>query len=365
MSKNTEKIITFTEQEKQMIIHSYLLPEGATEVEIDTFINVCEKYGFDPLQKDVIFTKFESKNYKKVSYIVTKDAWLKHAQRQSNFAHLLKGVVYENDAFEIDFIEGTIKHKATANRGNIVGAWALLKTKDGDTHVENVNFAEYYQALSGLNKSGKPNVWDTIPSKMIEKTAISNVIKNVYPLGIMFRGEEEIEMTSEMIYEPNNDKKLYPAQTIETIEQKPQTVDKDATETETSVQKNVAEPKREEVTNNEPSSEEVATKPTENVEIVESIEKAGTSEELPSQEANKEPSVEEDVYEFLTKVNRTSATGITTTVVTAQTSKGQVKLNAIDEFYTAFDGFVQGDKFRCTFETRFHTLKFVTSLERI
>ncbi|MGN4128123.1 recombinase RecT [Lysinibacillus sphaericus] len=377
----SQKLISFTEKERQMIIHSVLLPKGAVDVEVDVFIDVCEKYGFDPLQKDIIFQRYESKGTPTVSYMVTKDAWFKHAKRQKGFKNILKGVVHEGDHFEVDVMNETVIHKFGAKRGNIIGAWALMRTDDVN-YIEFVNFNEYYQAFRG--KSGKSNLWDTMPSAMITKTAIINVIKNAYPLGIQFRGDEEME---DIELEDSVNNAQPPVQGVQTgvqeetqiVQQMQQQMYQQAPEQKWDVAEPVQTPgpneetvvQEEVATVNEPVSANtqlnVAYEEQQNgaVQNVQQLQ-GETSVQTQAENQPIQPTIPAGAFKFVTKVVRQSTqTGQPTTAVTAENENGRTTLYAINDLLNAFDGFVDGDLFKCETEMLFGTLCFVRSLEKI
>lgn len=381
----TEKLLTFTEKERQMIIYSVLYPKNATDVEIDVFIDVCEKYGFDPLQGDIIFNRYEGKAGATVSYIVVKDAWLKHAKRQSDFVSVQAKAVYENDTFKMNFVEGTVEHSITANRGQITGAWARLITNDGE-YVEFVNFEEFYNAFSGKANGKGANIWDRVPSKMIEKTAYIHLIKNHYPLGIMFRGEEEIEQQfyNEPTVDANADKSVS-SEAIQAINEQLKQLKEEPTTTPAAEPQNqpvtIEGDKQEEVTDKPVgvnpqevvttvTENPIETKPTEEAQqevttLFENKEQATESIETTIKNEDSEP-VDPNLFVFLKKVVRASnGTATPTTVVTAENLDGQVTLCATGEMFNAFDGFIEGDKFKAEIEVLHMTVKFVRSLERV
>lgn len=185
----TQKLIEFSQEQKSLIWATKLQPNRATEVEANVFIQVCEEYGLNPLLGDIAFQKFETKWGPRVSYLITRDARLKHAMRQDDFLNCFSGVVREGDHFEVDVAEGVPIHKFGSKRGQIIGAWAVVKTKTRGNTVVFPDFAEYYKALSEKNP-----VWKSMPSAMIEKVAQSQALSRTFPLGIAFASEDEIVM---------------------------------------------------------------------------------------------------------------------------------------------------------------------------
>lgn len=182
-----EKQITFTEEEKSLIWSTKIAPANGTPDDALVFVNVCEEYGLNPLQGDIVFQRYETKYGPKVSYIVTRDGLLKHAHKQSNFISLNTGVVRENDHFKFDVKEEVVEHSFGAKRGKVIGAWTVLKTKIKGNIMVFADYEEYKGALGEKN-----NLWLKMPSAMIEKVAQSRAIRLAFPLGIDFRSEDEI-----------------------------------------------------------------------------------------------------------------------------------------------------------------------------
>lgn len=205
----TTKAIEFPNEQKSIIWSTKLVPAKATEQEAQAFIAVCEEYGLNPLLGDITFQKFETKYGPRVSYLISRDARLKHAMRQDDFVNILSGVVKEGDHFEVDAINGIPIHKFGPKRGKIVGAWCVVKTKTRGNTIVFPDFTEYQAALSPKN-----SLWNTMPSAMIEKVAHSQALSRTFPLGVIFASEEEMPLES--IPESNE-----PAVQLTEEEQKP------------------------------------------------------------------------------------------------------------------------------------------------
>lgn len=189
----TTKLIQFTQEQKSLIWQTKVSPNNGDEAETKAFIEVCEEYGLNPLLGDITFSKFETKYGPKVSYLISRDAYLKYAMRQDDFKNILSGVVKEGDLFELDVVEGVPKHKFGEKRGKIIGAWAVVKSKSRGNTVTFADFDEYYQARNSKNP-----VWRDMPSAMIEKVAQSTALRRTFPLGVMFSGEEEVGAVNEV-----------------------------------------------------------------------------------------------------------------------------------------------------------------------
>ena len=99
-----------------------------------------------------------------------RDGFLSYAQRNPNFAGIRSCDVCSNDLFELDIINPAnnvhkINHK---DRGQLLGAYAIVFRKDGEPTISYVNFSEYNRG-SGA--------WKTHPAAMIKKVAETQALK--------------------------------------------------------------------------------------------------------------------------------------------------------------------------------------------
>jgi phage recombination protein Bet len=178
--------ITFT-QENLELIKKTCVPAKANDEHIDLFIYVCQKYGLDPLTKEIVLDIRENTKTgeKKAVIITTRDGYLKAAMQDPAYNGVNGGVIRENDTFEVDPIAGILKHSFGVKRGKIVAAWAVAKAKNRDPIICTADFSEYYEANS------KSYVWQDYPSAMIQKVAEIMAMKRQFNItGLV--GEEEI-----------------------------------------------------------------------------------------------------------------------------------------------------------------------------
>lgn len=181
------KVIEFTTEEKSLIWTTKVAFTGATSQDAEAFVMVCEEYGLNPLTGDIVFQRYVTKTGPKVSYTVTRDGYLKHVYRQNDFVSINAGVVRQGDHFKFDLKNEIVEHDFNAERGPVIGAWAVLKTKNRGNIMDFADYNEYKEALGGKN-----NLWFKMPSAMIKKVAQSTVIRMAFPLGVDFHSEDEI-----------------------------------------------------------------------------------------------------------------------------------------------------------------------------
>ncbi|QUW23388.1 recombinase RecT [Sporosarcina sp. Marseille-Q4063] len=188
-----EKVLTFTNGQKSLIWNRFVQPANGTQEEANHFIEVCETFGLNPLLGDIVFQRYETRNGPNTSFITTRDGLLRVATTQEGYVGPPNAnVVREGDTFEFIPSEGSVRHEFGQKRGSILGAYAVMHHKRFRPVAVFVDFQEYFQANSGeLNSKYKnKNVWDKMPSAMIQKIAEVFVLRRQFPLGGLYTREE-------------------------------------------------------------------------------------------------------------------------------------------------------------------------------
>lgn len=141
------------------------IAKGASDHQLAMFLTLAGKYGLDPFAKEIYLANIGGTP----TIIVGRDGYLKIAQRDPNFQGINSGVVRSTDEFEIDTLDGKVIHRPNfAERGKIVGAWAIVYHKERKPAVIFADFDEY---------NSKSGPWVKYPSAMIEKVAQSRALK--------------------------------------------------------------------------------------------------------------------------------------------------------------------------------------------
>nr|WP_246880531.1 RecT family recombinase [Sporosarcina sp. 6E9] len=176
-----------------MIWNRFVQPAKGTQEEANHFIEVCETFGLNPLLGDIVFQRYETKNGPNTSFITTRDGLLRVATTQEGYVGPPNAnVVREGDTFEFIPSEGSVRHEFGQKRGPILGAYAVMHHKRFRPVAVFVDFQEYFQANSGEINSryNNKNVWDKMPSAMIQKIAEVFVLRRQFPLGGLYTREE-------------------------------------------------------------------------------------------------------------------------------------------------------------------------------
>lgn len=154
--------------------------KGATADELVIFFNVAKHYGLDPFLKEIICIVSEYGGKRSFTMAVPRDGYLGYAQRQSTFKGVKSASVKQNDDFELDVFNGTVKHKIKAgDRGKLVGAWALVEIEGRNPILYYANLEDYLpvQTFYKDNNPKSRGAWDTHPAAMIEKVAQARALK--------------------------------------------------------------------------------------------------------------------------------------------------------------------------------------------
>lgn len=183
--------------QKQLQVIKDHVAKNATDEELQYFIHLARRYRLDPFLHQIWFVKYPDKKGGYHKYIKTaRDGYLIIAQRHPDFQGISSMVVKENDDFEFDMENYSIKHKfGKGKRGSIVGAWAIVRRKG---HMPYVFFADYDEYKS------EKDIWKNYPSAMIQKVAEENALKRAFEITGLVTEESMGKSESEFGYEDTN-----------------------------------------------------------------------------------------------------------------------------------------------------------------
>lgn len=177
--------------------------KGATTSELMMFLSVANKYDLDPFLHEIYYVKMGEGEKEQGTIMTSRDGYAKIAKREQDFLKCQSMEVRENDKFNMSFSFGeltNIEHSFShMDRGKIVGAYAVLKTKSGNDLATYVTRDEY--------DTGK-SAWKKYKSAMIKKVAENEVYKKFADVNGLSAFES---MPSDFTLETNED-------TVESLE---------------------------------------------------------------------------------------------------------------------------------------------------
>src|SRR6056297_2094312 len=180
MSNNNQVIdikeskIDFTPKEIETIRRT--VAEKATDDEFRMFMHLAKSYGLDPFNGEIFFWKMNGKP----TIMTSRDGYLKIADSHPAYDGLVSDVVRANDVFKRE--RDNINHEYGADRGDIIGAYALVYRKDRRYPV--YAFASFKEYNAGTR------VWAKYPSAMILKVAESMALKRAFTVSGLVSREE-------------------------------------------------------------------------------------------------------------------------------------------------------------------------------
>ena len=172
-SRNKE-LISFTQKEVETIKRT--VANDANTDELRMFLHIAKTYGLDPFNKEIFFWKIKGKP----TIMTSRDGYLKIADRHEEYNGLVSDVVRENDKFRRK-AQG-IDHEYGTNRGDIIGAYALVYRKDREYPI--YVFSPFQEYFAGTR------VWSQYPSAMILKVAESMALKRAFTVSGLVTAEE-------------------------------------------------------------------------------------------------------------------------------------------------------------------------------
>lgn len=168
--------LEYTQEQIETIRNT--VAKGANENELSMFLHICERYGLDPFLKEIFYSP-EMK-----TIMTSRDGYLKIAQRDNKFRGIKSAAVHENDNFLMNASDGTIEHTfGPTDRGNIVGAWAIVEREEREPVIQFAPFEEYKK---------NTGVWKNYPTAMICKCAEALALKRQFGItGLVTKEEAE------------------------------------------------------------------------------------------------------------------------------------------------------------------------------
>ncbi len=147
------------------------------------FIQLCRYNGLNPFLNEAYIIKFGNQP---AQLIVSKDAFMKRAERQDSYQGFEAGViVYNPDKQDLVEREGAL----SLPNEQIIGGWAKVYRSDRERPiVVKINFSEFAKYKEGRLQS----TWANMPANMIRKSAIVNALREAYPdqLSAMYTEDE-------------------------------------------------------------------------------------------------------------------------------------------------------------------------------
>lgn len=164
------------------LIRKYVAP-NLNKKEFAMFIGKGRMLGANPFTDEIYPTKIKGQ----VKAMVSRDFYRRKAQEQESYDGHRVVAVYENDDFKLE--NGKPKHnvKSFADRGDLVGAYAVGWRKDvNNMFFEKVRLEEYDRGNY---------MWNAKPETMIKKVAESHLLRMMYEgiLGNTYTSAEIIE----------------------------------------------------------------------------------------------------------------------------------------------------------------------------
>ena len=178
-TRPADQVVTFlagnaTVTLSPQVVKNYLVSgdkDNITMEELVLFINLCKYQGLNPFLREAYLVKYGKE---KATMVTGKDAFMKRAQRNSNYRGCTAGIIVRNGD-NIEQREGTFK----LDEEILVGGWAKVLVKGYDAPIStSVSLSEYI----GKKSDGTPNKqWSRMPSTMLRKVALVQALREAFP----------------------------------------------------------------------------------------------------------------------------------------------------------------------------------------
>lgn len=184
------------------IVRQYLVNGNGevTDQEVTYFIHLCRGMGLNPFLKEAYLIKYGSSP---ATTVVSKEAFLKRAERSESFDGFEAGIIIFNQNGELEYRKGSFYMKS---REELVGGWCEVYKKNcSHPYRSDVSLDEYI----GRKSDGSVNsMWSGKAATMIRKVAMSQALREAFPdaLSQLFTEEEmnvNVQLDSTPIEQPD------------------------------------------------------------------------------------------------------------------------------------------------------------------
>lgn len=163
-------------------IKKYFDPQDLlSEKQVGQALALCKGRNLNPFANEVYIVAYKNNNGTDFSLIVSKEAFMKRAERCEGYDGFEAGITVLRDGEMVE-IEGSLK----LPNDILIGGWAIVYRKDRSHRYKiAVDFNEYVKT----DKYGNPrSTWKSMPSTMIRKTALVQALREAFPdeLGNMY-----------------------------------------------------------------------------------------------------------------------------------------------------------------------------------
>lgn len=174
MTVTAGKIATMTGfSPEEIAVIKKTVAKDTTDTELAYFLNVCKSVQLNPFLKQIWCLKDSKGN---LLVFAGRDGYLEIAQRDPRWTGMVSAYVCKNDAFTMDVPNGKVTHTYGADRGEIIGAYCIIKPKGLD--VATVEWAELSEYKPKNPSSYSP--WSNTPGIMIQKCSEVHALKKAY-----------------------------------------------------------------------------------------------------------------------------------------------------------------------------------------
>jgi recombinational DNA repair protein RecT len=176
MSQEISKFGVYTTGQVEVIRRT--IAKETTDAELGLFLNIAAEAGLSPFRKEIWCYKDHKGN---LITFAGRDGFLTAAQRSPVYAGIRSCEVREGDDIKIDIPNGKVHHnKKVPNKGNIIGAYAIVFRKDGEPTIEWADFDVYYRGKKANGQLIYSSPWNTHQAAMIKKVAETNALKKAF-----------------------------------------------------------------------------------------------------------------------------------------------------------------------------------------
>lgn len=168
LALNENKVLSMWKDQGQLKTIKDMFAKNATQDEFDIFVQMGISTGLNPFLRELWLIKYDKGAAAQI--FIARDGYRKIISTNPNYDGHIVDAVYSNDEFNVDLIQGYVKHVPNfKSRGTLIGAYCIVYMKN--SRIPHYVFTEVSEYNTGRS------VWKEKPSTMIKKVAECQAIR--------------------------------------------------------------------------------------------------------------------------------------------------------------------------------------------
>ena len=201
VSDTTERILDIKDPQVLKDLKEMYAGKNINQTEFMMFLKMIESLSLNPFKREIYLIKYGSQA---ASIVIARDGYRRMAQEQAEYDYHIVDAIYSKDDFRVENGQPFHKYSIVDSRGELFGAWCVVKRKSSSREMFVVVKMKEYENLNNPS-------WKKYPETMIKKVAEGQALKMAFQgvfAGTYIEGEMDEDETTVQKPNPSKEKAI-------------------------------------------------------------------------------------------------------------------------------------------------------------